>query len=113
MQTSYTNNRAFLKKVDSLPTKGPSWTCDIVTVTGDIVGGSGEPLKEELELWRRDPVECVKELLGNPAFRKVMRFAPERIFKDRERNVRLYNEAWTGDFWWEVQVSVLCTVVIA
>jgi hypothetical protein len=73
-------------------------------------------MKEELELWRRDPVECVKELVGNPAFRKVMKFAPERVFRDKERKVRAYSEAWTGDFWWEIQVSTShcrnCTILM-
>jgi hypothetical protein len=67
-------------------------------------GDNGQMEVEEMELWRRDPVECVKELIGNPAFRKVMKYAPERVFKDAERKVRIYDEAWTADFWWEIQV---------
>jgi hypothetical protein len=64
-------------------------------------------MTEELELWRRDPVECVRELIGNPSFRMAMKFAPERLFEDSSKKVRIYNEAWTGDFWWEIQVSTV------
>ena len=35
---------------------------------GDHVGDDGKMMSEDLELWMQDPVECVKELVGNPAF---------------------------------------------
>ncbi|KAF9562392.1 hypothetical protein CPC08DRAFT_797291, partial [Agrocybe pediades] len=59
---SFHNNYSFLKKVDALPT-GPGWTCEIVTVVGDRVGEDGCLLQEELELWMRDPIEIVKDLI--------------------------------------------------
>ncbi|KAG8986685.1 hypothetical protein FRB94_002607 [Tulasnella sp. JGI-2019a] len=31
---------------------------------------------ETLELWMRDPVECVKELMGNPVFAESMAYGP-------------------------------------
>ena len=62
---------------------------------------------EELELWRRDPVDCVRDLIGNPAFAASMEFAPERVFVDEERSNRVINELWTADWWWETQVSPL------
>jgi len=59
---SYNNNRNFLKKVDALPTQGATWTCDIVTVPGDRTDEDGKPMPpEKLELWRQNPVDCVKE----------------------------------------------------
>ena len=39
---------------------------------------------EKLELWRRDPVECVKEVLGNPALKDHLKYAPERVYEDKE-----------------------------
>jgi hypothetical protein len=44
------------------------WMCDIVRVTGNIIGDNGQPISEELELWRRNPVDCIRELIENPAF---------------------------------------------
>jgi hypothetical protein len=109
MQTSYTNNRSFLEKIDALPTQGPQWFCDVVTATGDQVDEGGIPVIEELELWRRDPVECVEELIGNPAFKEMMKFAPERVYRDSNCTIRVYDEAWTGDLWWNIQVCFLAS----
>jgi hypothetical protein len=59
---------------------------------------------EKLELWRRNPVDCVKELMSNPAFKAVLRYAPERVYRDKEGKIRVYDEMWTGDWWWDTQV---------
>lgn len=52
-----------------------------------------------------DPVECIKELIGNPAFCNQMHFEPERVYEDEEGKSRVFDEMWTGDWWWETQVS--------
>ena len=72
---------------------------------GDKLDEEENPKKEVIELWRRNPVECVKELMGNPAFRDVMRYAPERVYDDEDGKSRVYNEMWPGDWWWNLQVS--------
>ncbi|KAJ7186250.1 hypothetical protein B0H12DRAFT_1083201, partial [Mycena haematopus] len=64
---SFHNNRSFLLKVDKLPT-GPDWTCKIVTAAGNRLDENDELMSEDLELWMRNPVECIKELISNPAF---------------------------------------------
>lgn len=94
---SFNNTYSFLKKIDQLPT-GSDWVCDIVDVTGNRVGPNGEKLTEELELWRRDPVECIKELLGNPAFRETISYVPERVYSDHEGKDRIYDEMWTAEY---------------
>ncbi|EIW75743.1 hypothetical protein CONPUDRAFT_131960 [Coniophora puteana RWD-64-598 SS2] len=58
---------------------------------------------EELIVWKRDPVECVKELIGNPTFREMMQYAPEKVYEDMEGECRIYDEMWTGDWWWNLQ----------
>jgi hypothetical protein len=60
MNLSVHNNHTLLQNVDSLPT-GPEWTCEIVTMHGNKVGQDGTMMMEDLELWKRDPVECIKE----------------------------------------------------
>lgn len=76
----------------------------MVRMTGDRVGPTNTPMEEELELWRRDPVECVQELIGNPAFLESMSFAPETVYEDEGGKTRVFDEMWTGDWWWEMQV---------
>ena len=80
------------------------WIYDQVTVTGDQLDENGQVMSEVLDLWRRDPVECVRELIGNPAFRAVMGYSPERIFSDPDLLNRVIDEMWSADWWWEVQV---------
>lgn len=48
-------------------------------IEGDEKDEQNRLRKEVLHLWKRNPVECIEELLGNPAFREHMRFAPERV----------------------------------
>lgn len=52
---------------------------------------------EDLELWMRDPVECIRELMGNPEFDHMVSYAPERVFSDVEGKTRRFDEMWTGD----------------
>ncbi len=91
--------------MDSLP-KSPEWSCELITVTGDITGDDGKPETEELELWKRDPVECIRDLIGNPAFRNQLSYVPEKAYSRSDRTNRVYDEMWTGDWWWEMQVSI-------
>ncbi|KAJ7086939.1 hypothetical protein C8R44DRAFT_836229 [Mycena epipterygia] len=91
-------------KIDALPT-GPDWTCEIVTVAGDRLDENDEMMSEELELWRRDPVECIKELMSNPAFKDHMAYAPERVYMNPRgsEDSRIFDEMWTANWWWQIQ----------
>ena len=93
-----------MKAVDKVPT-GPGWTCEIIDLAGDQDREDGGTLVEDLELWRRDPVECVHELIGNPAFKEYISYIPERVYTDDAGHDRIYDEMWTSDWWWETQVS--------
>ena len=39
-------------------------------------------MTEDLEIWFRDPVDCVKELMGNPMFRDAMTYKPTCVWLD-------------------------------
>ncbi|EJF55614.1 hypothetical protein DICSQDRAFT_73320 [Dichomitus squalens LYAD-421 SS1] len=82
---------------------GPEWVCDEWEVEGDLVDENGARKTEEIKLWRRDPVECIRELLGNLVFRAFIRYAPEKLFTNHEGEERIYDEMWTADWWWDVQ----------
>ena len=51
-----------MKKVDELPI-GPRWKCQIIKVMGDRVDEEGQPMEEHLELWHRNPIDCVDQKL--------------------------------------------------
>ena len=67
-------------------------------MTGDRIGEDGNVMQETLDLWRRDPVECIRELIGNPVFRDILAYAPERIFSDQAMSSRVVDEMCTGDW---------------
>ncbi|RDB17807.1 hypothetical protein Hypma_000671 [Hypsizygus marmoreus] len=78
----------------------------MVTAVGNQVGEDSEMMKEEVELWMRNPVELVKELIGNPAFAPYMAYHPERAYRDQAQTERIYDELWTGEWWWKAQENL-------
>lgn len=78
---------------------------------GDLVNAKGEFLEEEIEFWERDPMECIRDLIQNPLFKDQMAYAPEKVYRDAGGKTRVYDEMWTGDWWWEIQVSDLIKVI--
>jgi hypothetical protein len=65
----------------------------------------GKMVTETVELWLRDPVECVRELFSNPTFKEDIKYGPQKVYTDESRTERIYNEMWTGKWWWKMQVS--------
>ncbi|KAF8579899.1 hypothetical protein K439DRAFT_1648365 [Ramaria rubella] len=105
-QTSYSDKRTLLEKIDVLPSSGPSFKCTSVKLTGDLKDAQGNFLFEELELFHQDPVECVRELISNLAFREMLHYAPEHHFEDEQHSEQIYNEMWTADWWWNLQQTL-------
>ncbi|KAI6035762.1 hypothetical protein EDC04DRAFT_2604852 [Pisolithus marmoratus] len=75
---SFNSTWSFLKKVNSL-CMGPAWTCKMINVVGNVV----------------DPVKCVEELIGNPAFWDMMAYVPEHAYADVKGHNHIYDEMWT------------------
>ncbi|KAI6116503.1 hypothetical protein F5141DRAFT_1187665 [Pisolithus sp. B1] len=96
---SFNTAWSFLRKVDGLCTR-PAWTCEIINVVGDIIS-------------KDDPVECVEELISNPAFQDVMAYVPEHAYADAKGEKRIYDEMWTGEWWWDVQMKLPKGAVVA
>ncbi|KII88252.1 hypothetical protein PLICRDRAFT_111519 [Plicaturopsis crispa FD-325 SS-3] len=118
---TFKSNYTFLRAVDKLPT-GPEWKCEAVTVQGDRLvdkadedGDNLEPkyMEEELEFWRRNPLECIADLMGNPEFDELKSYEPERVYTDEDGHVRRWDEMWTGDWWWEMQGRLPSGAVVA
>ena len=108
-QPFYHSKYTFLQLVDKLPT-GPEWTCRLVHFHGNLglldendVVMEGET--KELELWMCDPVACIRELMGNSAFDGSMAYTPEKVYTDAEGQTHQYDEMWTANWWWDMQVS--------
>ncbi|KAJ3551425.1 hypothetical protein NM688_g4710 [Phlebia brevispora] len=100
---SFKNKQTFFQKIDSLP-QGPSWLCETFESKGDELDEEGNQRIEYLELWRHDPLECIRELIGNPIFCEYLRYAPEEVFEDVYGEKLMYSEMWTAEWWRDLQV---------
>lgn len=72
----------------------------------------GKEGTEVVELWFRDGMEAVRQLISNPRFREVLRYAPEENFTAEDRGTRVFSEMWTGLWWARIQVCTCLTVLI-
>ncbi|PPQ71533.1 hypothetical protein CVT26_010393 [Gymnopilus dilepis] len=114
---AFHNARSLLQRIDALP-KGPKWSCTTFDIEGDILDSDGKPRVQEVELWHRDPVECVQELLENPAFKGHQHFQPTQMYSDEGGKNRVYGEMHTADWWWKTQKSLppgatLCPLILS
>ena len=101
--TSFHNSRSLFQKIDALPS-GPKWTCELFEIEGDILDEGGATRTETVELWHRNPVECVQELIGNPDFKQYMKYAPYRLYENDDGTNQCWDEMVTGSWWWDIRV---------
>ena len=59
---------------------------------------------ERHQIEYRNPVEAIKSLWTDPLLADQLVYRPEKMYADESRNSRLYNEMWTGSWWWSIQV---------
>ncbi|KDQ14631.1 hypothetical protein BOTBODRAFT_88667, partial [Botryobasidium botryosum FD-172 SS1] len=76
---SFKDKHQFFSRFNQLP-HGPEWHCETITVIGNLCGDDSKPLKETLEVRFRNPIECIKEILQNPAFKDHIAYAPLKQF---------------------------------
>ncbi|KAF7360798.1 Zn-finger domain-containing protein [Mycena venus] len=57
-------------------------------------------------------MECIKELMGNPAFKELLAYTLEQVFADPAGTNSIVDEAWTAEWWWEIQELLPPGVVI-
>lgn len=100
----YTNKDQLYQRIDELP-GGAAWKCREIHQQGDLLDANGQPMSETFEIWYRDPIECIQELIGNPAFAEHLAYAPHRVYRDEYGQERHIDDMWTADWWWEIQVN--------
>lgn len=105
---SFRSNYALNKLLDKLPAPGPEWKRYKKTITGDLRGPDGEFLTEDVEMWYRDIIALVREIIGNSTYGSHLVFAPKIEYVDDAQTERKYDEMWMADWWLAVQVSDAC-----
>lgn len=96
LDLSFHNVRDLHAKIDKLP-KRANWNECMVSLKDD-------PTQEHL-IQYRNPLHAIQSLWGNPAHTEQLVYRPEKMWSDSGKGSRLYNEMWTGDWWWKLQVS--------
>jgi Plavaka transposase len=95
LDLTYKNSRELNKIVDEKLPGRPHFICEEVTVAG-----------QSFENYRRDIIECIRSLYGDPDFASHLIFAPERHFANPDRTIIVYHDMYTGEWWWEIQVRI-------
>ena len=72
-----------------------------MTAKGKSINGDGTMVMEKVELWHRDPVECIKELFADPAFQDKCQYKPRKVFTNTSKTEQVYGEMWMGKWWWK------------
>ena len=93
---SFHNMDSLKKKIEQLPKLGEWQEQTLVLVEDPSV---------EHKIHYCNPLELIQGLWSNPTYVDNMVFAPRKAWSCHKRNSRLYNEMWTGDWWWNTQVS--------
>lgn len=94
---SYHNVRALHSKVDTLPLRSGEWLEAELTFR--------DRPDETFTLRHRHIVEAIQSLWGNPGLLDELVFRPMKMFTDNTESCSMYNELWTSQWWWTLQVS--------
>lgn len=87
-----------LKDLDKLP-HGPEWKMFEIEI-GEKNGGTRTEY-----LFGRNIIDLVRSLIGDVAFKGELCYSPVRHWTTEDRKEQIYSEAWTGNWWWRMQVS--------
>jgi len=76
-------------------------------VEGTHVDKNRKKCFEIVELWCHNLINCIQEIIGNPALKDYIQYSPVKIFTNSSHNEQFFNEMSTAEWWWDVQVSVV------
>ncbi|KDN34262.1 hypothetical protein RSAG8_12651, partial [Rhizoctonia solani AG-8 WAC10335] len=103
-ELSFSSNYALNKLLDKLPAAGPRWRRIERTIIGTLKDAKGENfLKEQIEIWVRDIIEVIRELIGNTTYGSKLVFVPWRVELNGDPLQRKIDEMWTADWWMRIQ----------
>ncbi|KAI0054953.1 hypothetical protein BV25DRAFT_1816322 [Artomyces pyxidatus] len=94
LQLPYKSSKELNEIIDKQLPSRPAFRRQLIAVHG-----------EAFEFYYRDPLECIQALFGDPAFAPHLVFVPQRHYEDEDQTIRVYNDMWTGKWWWRTQVG--------
>jgi hypothetical protein len=93
LKLSYKNSRELNHLIDNELPGRPHFIREEINVAGQV-----------FELYRRDIIECIRELFGDPEFAPHLILVPEHHYTSQDKTDRIYHEMHTGQWWWDMQV---------
>ena len=101
----FTSGEDLLRQIDRIKLGHVPWRSFVATYSGDRPSGPDTPIwmREEYEVWFRDPREIVHGILGNPEFSNGIDYIPYRDFVDRKRR---WCEFMSGNWAWQQAVRM-------
>jgi hypothetical protein len=81
-----------LVDVDKLPC-GPGWSVKSLKLNRN----NGH---EIVQLWKRNTLDGIKDILVDKRFANELRFRPERHWTGLERKIWSYSESWMSKWMW-------------
>ena len=92
---SFRSAREMNSRIEILPNT-PVWRSCVIPMQGGMT-------KDPIILLYRDAFECFSFLFGHPTFVEQMDYTPRRLWVDVNKESRIFDEAMTGDYAWELQ----------
>ncbi|KAF5329901.1 hypothetical protein D9758_018701 [Tetrapyrgos nigripes] len=94
------NHREMYGLIDAIRQGEIQWESFTVKFNGDLPEDQS-PLpawkQQEYQVWFRDPLAIMEQMLANPSFKTEMDVSPKRLFKNGKR---LYRDLMTGNWAW-------------
>jgi len=98
---SFRSAKDLRNRAEVLP-KGPEWNCLPITPV--------YPTKNKINLFYRNPIECLEMLMQNPLLADQLEFTPFHVFRTAEKTMYIYTEWLSGDTAWSIQVNLFFLV---
>jgi Plavaka transposase len=93
--------------LEMLPDLRSIWMRSIITTRWGTPITRGPGLeKGQVVFYHRNPCDAIQTLLDRPSLHDHLEFVPRRVYTNKDRHERIYNEIMTGDWAWRVQVRL-------
>lgn len=91
--------------IDSTPLAGTKWSKLSINYSGNQSSPDRLPwMDQSFDVWYRDPLTCIHDILGNPDFKESFDYVPYRELRV-DNNERQYQDFMSGDWAWLQAVS--------
>ncbi|CDO72407.1 hypothetical protein BN946_scf184977.g106 [Trametes cinnabarina] len=115
---SLSSKQTLYETIDSIPGPSAEWTLIEITIQGTERDEHGNLMTETVDVWVRDPVAVIRDLIGNPDFDGDIDYAPVQEFlteiaqelseaaeQGQSEVDRILTEMNTAEWWPRIQAS--------